>query len=217
MSQGRVHDSQEMSTFAAMITLALIAFTAIVSFAAFNNEALFQKLCLYPYAMEGRKNEWYRFISVGFVHADPGHLIFNMITLWFFGRSLEGTVFSEVQFLLFYLSALIVSALPDYQQQRNNPHYRACGASGAVSAVLFSLVLFEPWGVIYLKFIIPIYFILFAAGYLAFSWYKSKRQDDNIAHGVHFWGALYGIAYTLVLHPSSLRYFLEAVRHPPFL
>lgn len=200
-----------------MITIALILITAVVSFSAFNNEALFNRLCLYPYAMNGRREEWFRLITVGFVHADPTHLIFNMLTLWFFGRSLEGTVFTELQFLIFYLSALIVSALPEYERQKNNSYYRACGASGAVSAILFSVVLFEPWGVIYLKFIIPIYFILFAVGYLAFSWYKSKRQDDNIGHGVHFWGALYGLAYTLLLHPTSLKIFLEAIQHPPFL
>ena len=200
-----------------MITIGIIMITVLVSLLAFNNPEIFEKLCLKPALMHGHKSEWFRLISCAFVHADAGHLIFNMLTLWFFGRMLEGHVFSELQFILFYLSAIPLSALPDYQQQKTNQLYKACGASGAISAVLLSLVLFNPWGVVYIKFIIPVYFVLFAVGYLLYSWYKSRRQDDNIAHGVHLWGALYGIAFTLLTQPSSLSVFLEQVKKAPFL
>ena len=200
-----------------MITIGIIAITAIVSLLAFNNQQLFEKLCLHPYKMHQERSGYFRFISVGFVHADFGHLLFNMLTLWFFGTQLEQSVFSETQFLLFYISALVLSGVHEYQKQKDNTEYRACGASGAVSAVLFSLVLFEPWGVVYLKFIIPIYFILFAIGYLAYSWYMSGKDGQRIAHGVHLWGALYGVAFTLLIHPESLSIFMDLVQHPPFL
>ncbi|MCB0698425.1 MAG: rhomboid family intramembrane serine protease [Chitinophagaceae bacterium] len=200
-----------------MITIGIIVLTSIISMYAFNNQETFEKLCLNPYVMDKKKGEYFRFVSVGFVHANFGHLLFNMITLFFFGRILEQSVFSETQYLLFYFSALVLSSVHEYSKQKNNPEYRACGASGAVSAVLFSLVLYEPWGTIYLHLIIPIYFILFAIFYLIYSWYMSNRSGDNIAHGVHLWGALYGIAYTLLLKPESLSIFLDQLLRPPFL
>lgn len=200
-----------------MITIGIIIITAIVSFAAFNNEELFNKLCLYPYGMHRTGGQMFRFLSVGFVHGDIGHLLLNMLTLFFFGRELEGNVFSETQFLLFYVSALVVSCLQTYAKQKDNEHYKACGASGAVSAVLFSLVLFNPWGVVYIKFIIPVYFILFAVGYLIYSYYMSKRNSDNVAHDVHIAGALYGIAFTLIVKPEALSSFLYDIQHVPFL
>lgn len=200
-----------------MITIGIIVITVIISLVGFNNQDLFEKFCLYPYEIHRDRKAYFRLVSCGFIHADAGHLIFNMLTLWFFGSVLEQSVFSELQFILFYFSALVCSALPEQQKQKDNPAYRACGASGAISAVLFSLVLFRPWGVVYIKFILPVYFILFALFYLGYSWYKSRRQDDNIGHGVHFWGALYGIAFTLLVKPESLNLFLASVGHPPFL
>lgn len=200
-----------------MITIGIIVITVIISLMAFSNHELFEKLCLNPYLMHRKKGEFFRFISVGFVHADAGHLIFNMLTLFFFGRAIEDHIFSELQFLLFYFSALVLSSVHEYSKQKDNPEYKACGASGAVSSVLFAMVLFQPWGVIYLKFIIPIYFVLFAAGYLAYSYYMQNRAKDNIAHGVHLWGALYGIGYTLLLKPEALRTFLNEIQRPPFL
>lgn len=200
-----------------MITIGIIVVTAIVSFAAFKNEELFNKLCLYPYEMHRTKGQLFRFVSVGFVHADAGHLILNMLTLFFFGKELEGTVFSETQYLLFYMSALVLSCLQTYAKQKNNENYKACGASGAVSAVLFALVLYAPWGVVYIKFIIPVYFILYAVGYLIYSYYMSKRMGDNVAHDVHIAGALYGIAFTLITKPESLRVFLNQIQDVPFL
>jgi membrane associated rhomboid family serine protease len=200
-----------------MITISIIVITAIVSLIAFKDRTLFEKLCLNPYEMHQKKGEYFRFISVGFIHADFGHLIFNMLTLFFFGRNIEGTIFSETQFVLFYLSALVLSSVHEFSKQKDNPEYKACGASGAVSAILFSMVLFQPWGVIYLKFFIPIYFILFAVGYLIYSYYMQRKANDHIAHGVHLWGALYGIAYTLLLKPDSLTVFLHEIGKPPFL
>jgi membrane associated rhomboid family serine protease len=200
-----------------MITIGIIVITTIVSLIALNRQEVFEKLCLNPYHINQNKGEYFRFVSIGFVHADLGHLLFNMLTLYFFGSQIEQFVFSKTTYLLFYISAIVLSCAGEYARQKENPNYRACGASGGVSAVLFALVLFEPWGVVYIKFIIPVYFVLFAVGYLAYSYYMSKKTQERIAHNVHLWGALYGIAFTLLLKPESLRTFLELVKRPPFL
>ena len=200
-----------------MLTIGIIIITAIISIMAFNNQDIFDRLCLYPYTIHNDKKGYYRLFTVAFVHADYSHLLLNMITLYFFGKGLEESVFTETQFLLFYLSATVLSCLVEYGKQKENPAYKACGASGAVSAVLFSLVLFEPWGIVYIKFIIPVYFILFAVGYLIYSYYMSKKANERIGHGIHLWGALYGIAFTLIIKPDSLHGFLEMVTNPPFL
>ena len=200
-----------------MLTISIIVVTVIISMLAFNNQEVFENLCLNPYKMHTEKKEYFRLISVAFVHADWRHLIFNMLTFYFFGKGLEQYIFTETQFILFYISATVLSCLNEYNKQKDNPEYKACGASGAVSAILFSLVLFEPWGVVYIKFIIPVYFILFAVGYLVYSYYMSTKSGDRIAHGIHLWGALYGIAFTLIVKPESLHTFLRLIGHPPFM
>lgn len=198
------------------MTLPIIVFTCVLSIFCFSNENTFEKLTLVPYLIAHQANQAYRLISHAFIHANLGHLAFNMLTLFFFGRELE-KILLPVEYLAFYLCALLLSSLPSYQTHRSDPDYRAVGASGAVSAVMFALVLYAPWSVIYLKFIIPIYFIIFALGYLAYSYYQSSRSNDGIAHDVHLWGALFGMAYMLIFHPSSLRVFLDQLLNPPFL
>lgn len=197
------------------ITLIIIALTCLISIVAFQNESVVNKLSFSPYIIHRDKGQWFRFISIGFVHGDLGHLFFNMLTLFFFGRSIE-ILFSPAEYLLFYLSALVMSAAPVFQKQKNNPDYVAVGASGAVSAVVFALVLYAPWEKVYLKFLIPIPFILYAVGYLFYSGYMSKRQSDNIAHDAHLWGALYGLAFTLITHPEVLGRFISEIQHPRF-
>lgn len=198
------------------MTFLIILVTAVVSFMCFNNYELFEKLKFNPYRIH-RNNEYYRFITHGFVHGDQMHLIFNMFTLYFAGGNSEQIFSPSIIYILFYLLALIVSALPDYFKHKNNPYYSSIGARGAVSAVLFSLVLFAPWGIITIYFILPIYFILFAILYLAFSYHMGKKQQDNIGHNAHFYGALFGVFATIVYEPSSLRYFLQSILNPPFL
>ncbi|MBK7689837.1 MAG: rhomboid family intramembrane serine protease [Bacteroidetes bacterium] len=200
-----------------MITYIIIGITILVSLICFSNSETFEKLLLSPYSIHRNQKERFRLLSHGFVHADIGHLAFNMITLYFFGREIEQSIMSPTEYVLFYVSAVIFAGLPSYKKNIDNPEYKAVGASGAVSAVMFILVLYSPWSVIYLKFIIPIYFILFAAGYLLYSSYQSKHGKDNIAHDVHLWGALYGLAFTLIFHPESLRIFLDQIQNAPFL
>ena len=147
-------------------TLAIIAITCVVSFLAFGNGRLLERLILWPPAIS-RQGQYYRLVSYGLVHASPAHLIFNMITLFFFGRIIEQlyTLFAgPVGFAAFYLGGLVVSILPTYFTNRENPNYRSLGASGAVSAVLFAFILLQPWAMIYVWFL-PVPAIARAGGF----------------------------------------------------
>lgn len=197
------------------VTIIIIVLTALISFLAFNNNELRYKLIFYPYKMEMDK-EYYRFISSGFIHADMTHLLFNMITLFFFGSALE-SVLNPLQFSLLYLSSIVISQLVTYGRQRRNPNYMALGASGAVSAVLFSVILLDPWGTIYL-FFIPIPGIIFAVAYLFYSRYMSRQAEanDNIAHDVHYYGAIYGVIFMIAVNPQVLSIFWQQLIHPSY-
>jgi membrane associated rhomboid family serine protease len=200
-----------------VITYSLIGLTCLISFLAFQNERLFSALALHPSRIYSDRSKAYQMLSYGFVHADYQHLIFNMLSLFFFAPAIENTVFSSGEFIFLYVSALVVSAIPGYLKNKQNARYSAVGASGAVSAVLFSCVLFMPWSVIYIKFIFPLYFILFALGYVIYSYVMGKRQSDNIGHDAHLWGALYGLVFTMLTHPAVIPYFIDQLQHPPFL
>lgn len=124
-------------------TLIIIIITTVLSFTAFSNRTLMNRLIMWPPAMQ--RGQYDRFITYGFVHADGTHLLFNMFTLFFFGRAIEDfyrPYLGGLGFVLFYLAALIVSMLPSYLKHKNDPNYLSLGASGAVSAVLFAYILF---------------------------------------------------------------------------
>lgn len=196
------------------ITLIIIGLTCLVSFAAFRNPDTSAKLLYSPYIIHRNRGEWFRAISMGFVHSDGAHLIGNMLTLFFFGRSVE-RLFSPFEYILLYLTALACSVAPSYPKRKDNPDYAAVGASGAVSAVVFATVLFAPWNVILLKFFIPLPFIVYAVGYLIYSGYQARKEPgDGIAHDAHLWGALYGVAFTLLVHPEVMHRFVDELMHP---
>ncbi|ULU27583.1 rhomboid family intramembrane serine protease [Dyella terrae] len=200
-----------------MITLIIIAITAIVSFMAFNNARLMNDLILWPPAIT-RNREYHRLVTYGVVHADFGHLLFNMITLFFFGRQMEGFFAARLGmmgFALFYILGLVVSILPTYLSNRNNPSYRSLGASGAVSAVLFSFILLAPWSRI-VVFVIPMPAIIYAVLYVVYSIYMDRRGQGNVNHSAHLWGAAYGIAFTLLVRPEVLSHFLSELSRPRF-
>src|SRR5690606_25540007 len=149
----------------------------------------------------------------GFIHADWMHLGFNMLTLYFFGRLVEEyfrQLFAPGVFVLFYLVAMIVADIQTYLQHRDDYYYRSLGASGAVSAVLFASILFDPWSKIYLFFIpIGIPAFIFGAVYLGYCIYMSKRGQDNINHTAHLWGALFGILFLVAFEPKIIPYFVQ--------
>jgi membrane associated rhomboid family serine protease len=200
-----------------MVTLIIIAITAIVSFMAFNNARLMNDLILWPPAIT-RSREYHRLVTYGLVHADFNHLLFNMITLFFFGRAMEGFFsmrLGALGFALFYIAALVVSILPTYLKNRNNPNYRSLGASGAVSAVLFSYILLAPWSRI-IVFVLPLPAIIYAVLYVAYSIYMDRRGQGNINHSAHLWGAGFGLIFTVLVRPEVVAHFLSQLAQPRF-
>ncbi|HWJ89955.1 MAG TPA: rhomboid family intramembrane serine protease [Flavisolibacter sp.] len=188
------------------ITLIIVIITCIVSISAFSQQKLMDDLIFYPPAIS-RRRQYYRFITHGFIHADVMHLAFNMLALYSFGEHLE-TIFSfpcvfghlgKLLYLLLYVSSLVIASLPDFFRYRDSYHFRSLGASGAVSGIVFAMIVFfpqSPIGIIFLPVQIPGY--IFAIIYLAISVYLDKRGSSRINHSAHFWGAAYGIVFVLV-------------------
>lgn len=185
------------------ITIIIIIATGIVSFIAFSNRNLMEQFIFYPPAV--RRGQWYRFFSCGLIHADWGHLLFNMIALYMFGELVEikfvevfGTS-GKLIYLAMYVLALAASVIPTYINNKDNYHYRSLGASGAVSAVIFAGILFEPLIGIGL-FFIPVYMagFLFGILYLFVSGWLDKKGGGSINHSAHIFGALFGIGFAII-------------------
>lgn len=197
------------------MTLILIAITCAVSLVAFKNEKMIEALILWPPAIDRRK-EWYRLVSYGLIHADFMHLAFNMITLFFFGRVMEGfyeDALGPFGFAIFYLVGLVASILPTYLRHRHDASYYSLGASGAVSAVLFAFILFQPWQMIYI-FVLPVPAILYAVAYVVYSIWADRQGGDRINHSAHLWGAAVGVAFTVLLEPAVVPHFLGELASP---
>ena len=199
------------------ITYALIAITCLVSWLAFNNRKLADRLILWPPAID-KHRQYDRLVTYGFIHADFMHLLFNMMTLYFFGRQIEvlmsGLVGAWV-YPVFYVSALVVSILPTYLKNQHNPNYLSLGASGAVSAVLFAFILIAPWQLIFV-FLIPLPAIVFAVLYVGYSIWMDRRGGDRINHSAHLAGAAYGMLFMLLMDGRVLGHFLQQLLNPSF-
>jgi membrane associated rhomboid family serine protease len=183
--------------------------TLITTLSAWTFAPQFQQQgMLFPYQVWHEKR-WFQLFTSSFLHADLTHLAFNMITLFFFGPYLE-SVLGPVLFTILYVSSAIVSSLPTVYKYKDNPNYASLGASGAVEAVIFSFILFNPFTKLYLFFIpIGIPAIIFGFLYMAYSIYASKRGLGNINHDAHIGGAVYGVIFTLIAYPESLSIFLR--------
>ncbi|MGY0504669.1 rhomboid family intramembrane serine protease [Luteimonas sp. e5] len=198
-----------------MVTLVVIAVTVLVSWRAFNDPRLAERLILWPPAIK-RQRQYERLLTHGFIHADGMHLLFNMVTLFFFGRMVEalfgGGVAGAAGFLFFYLSAIVMAILPTYMRHRDDPRYRSLGASGGTSAVLFAYILYAPWSkLVILPIPIPIPAIVFAVLYTAYSIWMERRGGDNVNHSAHLFGAAYGVLFMLVTRPGLLPHFLRQI------
>jgi len=195
--------------------LIIVAITCLVSIVAFNNPGLVRRLILWPPALS-RDRQYYRLVTYGFLHANPTHLLFNMLTLYSFGNMMDALYthyLGSFGFVLFYVGGLIASILPSYLRNRDNAGYRSLGASGAVSAVLFASILLQPWATL-LVFLIPVPAIVFAVAYVAYTFYMERRGADNINHSAHLWGALYGIVFTIIMEPRVIGLFMFSLTHP---
>ncbi len=212
-----------MLSFQYPITLLIIAANVLISFIGFSNPNFVNKYLFWPYR-QARENQQYRFITSGFLHADYMHLFFNMITFYFFGRAIEA-YFSmyglggSISYLLLYFLGLVAASIPSYKKHKDHAQYRALGASGAVSAVVFASVLFNPWGTI-LVFFVPMPLIVYALIYIWYCVYMSKRGGDYINHDAHLWGSLFGLGFTIALiaalQPSLFSSVLQQLMTPRF-
>lgn len=186
------------------ITLIIIIITSLVSIGGFTSPKIIDDLIFYPPAVS-QNNQWYRFITCGLIHADFIHLLLNMYGLYIFGKYVEVaflTIFGSgggLMYLLMYVTSLIICLLPTYKKNKENYYYRSLGASGAVSAVIFSFILLFPLEKLRIIFL-PVMFpgFIFGLIYLGLSYWAEQRSADNINHSAHIWGALYGIAFLIM-------------------
>ena len=186
------------------ITTIIVIITTLVSIGGFSNKKIIEDLIFYPPAVT-RQNQWYRFFTCGLIHADWGHLFFNMLSLYLFGQYVEDAfgdlfgVYGKWVYLALYISALLISLLPTFAKNKNNYQYRSLGASGAVSAVIFAGLMLTPTLGIYILFIpIPIPGFIFAPLYLIISALLDKKGAGNINHSAHIWGSIYGLAFVII-------------------
>ncbi|WP_240509427.1 rhomboid family intramembrane serine protease [Geofilum rhodophaeum] len=196
------------------VYLIVIIVIVLISMAAFSSPALMARYQLNPWSVVHRK-EYVRILSHAFLHVDWMHLLINAFVLFsfsravvfYFGHYLPGN--ADVLYLVLFLTAIPMSALYSVVKHRNNPHYNAVGASGAVSAVLFASIFFDPYNPVLLFAIIPIPGIIFGVLYLVYSAYMGRKQIDNIGHDAHFFGAVYGFIFPILYEPKLLLRFFE--------
>jgi membrane associated rhomboid family serine protease len=197
-----------------MIVWFIIGVTVVVSYLAFQNRELFDKL-KFNAAQIVRKKEYYRLISHAFIHANWAHLGVNMLVMYFFGRNTNAYFVyyfgkrATIYFVLLYLGGILASNIWSLIKHKDNYYYNAVGASGAVSAVLFTSIFFNPWGLLYFFGILPIPGILFAVGYLIYSYRMSKKEVDNVAHDAHFLGAVFGFVFPILLKADLIDIFIK--------
>jgi membrane associated rhomboid family serine protease len=171
---------------------------------------LIEKSLLRPYYL-ARNREYQRLITSGFVHADMGHLIFNMITFYFFAFPLEQYI-GAVRFVSLYFIGMVLSEIGTCIKHRNNPQYASLGASGAILAVLFAYIVYFPdRSLIFLFFPVPIPAPLFAVLYLGYTYWSARQSKGRINHDAHFGGALTGLAFVAVTDPGAYRRIIDII------
>jgi membrane associated rhomboid family serine protease len=196
----------------------IIAITVLISLQANKKNQLKQKLLYSPFRLK-ENNEYYRLVSHIFIHADISHLAFNMISLYFLGSTLENSLIDiygfnlgACYFLILYFLGAIFASLPSFLKHQDNPAYRSLGASGAVSAVIFAAILWDPsmlLGIMFLPFPIPAY--IFGPIYLAIEYFSMKRGGTGIAHDAHLGGAIFGILFVLLLNFEKGKEFIDLI------
>lgn len=200
------------------VTFMIIALTVATSAAGWNNDRLQHAWMFNPYRIN-RRREWYRFISSGFIHANLWHLFFNMITFYFFGTMMERIYryyfedWGTVWFLVTYLAGIVAASIKTYLEYRDEPSYNSLGASGGVSAVLFSAILYQPTAGICIYFALCIPAFILGILYLIYTYYQGQRGTDSINHDAHLYGSLFGIAITIAIRPAVIMEFIEHLRH----
>jgi membrane associated rhomboid family serine protease len=184
-------------------SLVILAVNLGLGIATLSNPRLVERLVFRPYDYARNRNR-YTIILSAFAHADLPHLAFNMITFYYFGAMLLERRIGTPLFITLYTLGLLLSQVLSYRKHRNNPEYATLGASGAISAVLFAAVVYYPTMSLYMFFIpVPIPAVLFAVGYLAYSWWSSRQNRGRINHDAHFGGAVTGLAFVAITDPRA--------------
>jgi membrane associated rhomboid family serine protease len=192
----------------APVASALFALNIVLSLMAFYNERMYSEFMLHPYSVARGQKLW-TVITSGFIHRDWSHLLFNMLSFYFFAFQLEA-ILGHWQFALLYMASLILSDLPSVSKHKDDFWYHSLGASGAISAVVFSFILFNPLTkMIIFPIPIPIPALLYGVVYLVYCVYASKQSRDSINHDAHFFGAISGIMITILLYHDVIPLFLR--------
>jgi membrane associated rhomboid family serine protease len=195
------------------ITIYIIIITVAVSLISFSRTDIFSKLTFSPYEISHRKQYW-RFFTAALLHGDYFHLFINMFVLYSFGLAVERYYFfifgskATFVFLLLYISSVAAANVFSYYKHQRNASFQSVGASGAVSAIVFVSILFDPYRPLYLYGLIGVPGIILGVGYLIYSYYMSNKGSDNIDHNAHLYGAIYGMLFTIVFKPSLLLAFI---------
>ncbi|MCX2582788.1 rhomboid family intramembrane serine protease [Pedobacter sp. MR22-3] len=188
----------------------IFVFTLVTSLYAFYDHSSYGKFMLHPYSVS-KGHKVFTLLTSGLIHADWMHLFFNMFTFYAFAFTLE-QMMGSWQFGLLYFLGLVLSDLPTVFKHKDDFHYNSLGASGAISAVLFSYILYNPMSKIYIIFIpIGIPAVIFGGLYLVYCMYASKNSRDNINHDAHFFGALTGLIFTVIFVPGIIQHFIAAL------
>tara|TARA_Y100001978_G_C23694673_1_gene436845 strand:+ start:1262 stop:1876 length:615 start_codon:yes stop_codon:yes gene_type:complete len=197
------------------ITEIIVILTCLISWQAINNLDLRDQFLFVPYAVK-HNNEFYRILSHVLVHADFSHLVFNMISLFYLGGYLEAELINTYEsvgiyyYIILYISGGVAATVFPYFKNSDNPMYRSLGASGAVSAVIFATILWEPQLELMLMFIpIPIKAYVLGPIYLAIEYYSMRKGASGIAHDAHLGGALFGILFVLLIDANKGIEFLN--------
>lgn len=203
------------------VSLIIVIITTIISLVALQNEKLERKWIFNPYIIH-RRREYWRFLTAAFLHASYLHLGLNMFVLYMFGSAIESQFYLFYHFnmlkvvlffLLLYIPAAILSGFYSYEKNKNNIHYNALGASGAVSAVVFAYIGIVPTENFYLLGALRIPAFLYGILFLVVSWVLARKGKDNIGHDAHFFGALYGIMYIFIIQPSRFPEFFSEINY----
>lgn len=201
------------------ITLILIIITCLVSYYAWKNPVFLDESLFTPYKV-ARNQEYGRFLRSGFIHKDGTHLLFNMFTFYFFGNVVEqyfmyffGQLTGMVVFVVFYFVAIIISDLPTYLKEKDNPSYHALGASGGTSATVFASIILMPLSDICIFNIFCLPGFILGLLFLGYAFYKSKMSNDQINHDAHFYGALFGIGVIVLMSPQNAVFFWEEIKN----
>jgi membrane associated rhomboid family serine protease len=195
------------------VSAALVIFIATIAISLiglFVSPKLIERSLFRPYWLK-RRREYDTIVLSGFVHADLMHLIFNMMTFYFFAFPLERYI-GTARFVVLYLAGLLISHAGTYYKQRRNPDYACLGASGAISAVLFAAIVYFPeQSLLILPIPIPIPAPLFAVLYLAYTYYASKHPQGRINHDAHLGGAITGLLFVALTEPRAYGYLLQSI------